>query len=96
MEIPLDGKVAETLLKAFVNTYKFDLSDYEILWPYLLGRLRKEIDSGNHSLIHVDRVGSMRESGRSQAVKRLKLGDATVTTYSVQTWSSREIPHNFV
>ena len=67
METAMDPQLEINLTKRFHTTYKFGLSGYELLWSHLLGRLHREIDRGNHSLIHVKRMGSQRESGRSES-----------------------------
>ena len=68
MEVALDPTPEIHLVKRFSTPYKYSLSEHELLWSHLLGSLRREIDRGNHSLIHVRRVGSQRESGPSDVL----------------------------
>ena len=96
MEVALDPSLEVNLVRRFHTAYKYSLSEHELLWGHLLGRLRREIDRGNHTLIHVKRVGSQRESGRSEAAKKLRLGDAAVVTLAARQSFTREIPHTFV
>ena len=50
IETAMDPQLEINLTKRFHASYKFGLSEYELLWSHLLGRLRREIDRGNHSL----------------------------------------------
>jgi len=96
MELPLDEPIIQGLKEKFLSIYSFEFTEAETLWSHLLGRLKREIDRKSHSLIAVARVGSERESGRSEATKRFKLGDGAVMSLSSNSRADREISTNFI
>lgn len=73
---PLDLALEQNLVQGVAQSYGFGLSEHELIWPHMLGRLRREVDRSSHSLIHMRRVGNQRESGRSEAARKLRLGDS--------------------
>ena len=81
MELPLDDGILDDLHARFAARYKFSLKETEVLWAHLLGRLKREFDRKTHSLIHLTRVGSEREAGRSVAAKSVRLGERVVGSF---------------
>lgn len=96
IEAPLPVEEVDNLLARFEKYYNFSLAEGEILWSHLLNRLRKEIDRNRHQLIHISKVGSEREAGRSQAAKRFKLSDSVTATFNQRAGASRDVPDNYV
>ena len=68
----------------------------EVLWAHFLGRLKREIDRKTHSLIHLTRVGSEREAGRSVAAKSVRLGERVVASFGESHSRRRSVPSSFV
>ncbi len=97
MEKPMDLKVVETYNVKFFQLYGFQLSHYEILWSHLLGRISKELKSKNFEVIHIDRVGTLRESGRSKAIRRLKLAtDVSIPVITTSAAMVRDVSLNYI
>ena len=97
MEKPMDLKVVETYNVKFFQLYGFQLSHFEILWSHLLGRISKELKSKNFEVIHIDRVGTLRESGRSKATRRLKLAtDVSIPVITTSAAMVRDVSLNYI
>ncbi len=97
LERPMDLKVVETYSLTFFKCYNFSLSDFEILWAHLLGRINKEHKNNNYEVIHVDRVGTLRESSRSKATKRIKLAtDLSIPIITTSEALVRDVSLNYI
>ena len=79
LEDPLPDGQVDTFTDRFEGYYHFHLCDNEILCDPLLGRLQREIDRKQQSLMKCENARSMRETARTASGKRLKMGtDITI------------------
>ena len=73
LETPLDTAKVDGLANKFESRYGPPLEEDEILWSHLLNRIPKEVDRKNHQVIHIARIGSEQDAGRSMTAKKFKI-----------------------
>ena len=86
----------DTLSKKHKSSYRCSLSSYGLLWPHLLGRLKKEIDSRAFSTIALTRGGSEIDGGRCPTTKKWTMALGVTATLNGRLGHERMIVNNYM
>ena len=78
----------DALNRKFKRDYGYELDSFEILWPHLLGRLKKEIDQKAFSVIALTRCGSEAEGGRNPTTKQWSTAPGVITVVGGDGWQT--------
>ena len=89
-------KAVDALNTRYKAAYGYKLNPEEIMWPHMLGRIKRERDGDKETMIEIDRVGTEAEGGVSPGTKHLKLGDGSTTTFRSWAGTTRLVPTNFI
>ena len=96
LEVPLEQEVVDKLNRQHRASYGYQLSAFAMMWPHILGRVKKEIDQKAFSTIPLNRCGSQIEGGKSTAVKQWKSAPGVTTTVGGMAGHKRSIENNHV
>ena len=97
IERPLKKEERKSLMDNFEGKWGYVLSQDELMWAHLLGRMKRKRDRSGEALIELDRVGTATEGGTSPGAKTMHHADTGITT-SYKSWAgtTREIPGNYL
>ena len=97
IERPLPKEIHRSLMDNHEEKWGFRLSQDELMWAHLLGRMKRERDKSGETLLEIDRVGTATEGGVSPGAKTMSHADpALKTTYKSWAGTTREVPDNFL
>ena len=94
--LPDHDKAVDALNTRYKALYGYKLTPDEIMWPHMLGRMKRERDGDKETMLEVDRVGTETEGGVSPGAKHMKHGDGLTTTYQSWAGTTRFIQSNFI
>ena len=78
------------------DSYGYQLTGFGLMWPHILGRLEKELDTKSLSTLPLNRCGSATEGGRSQATKKWQTAPGVTTTVGGMAGHKRTVENNHV
>ena len=70
METPMLQEELDALNRSHKRDYGYELDSFEILWPHLMGRTKKEIDQKSFTVIVLTRCGPEAEGGRNPTTRQ--------------------------
>ena len=94
METPMLQEEVDALNRRFKRDYGYELDAFELLWPHLLGRLKKEIEQKSFSVIALTRCGSEAEGGRNPTTKQWSTAPGVTTVVGGMAGKQRAIENN--
>ena len=94
LETPLNQEEVDSLNNRYRRSYGYSLTPFELLWPHLWGRLRREIDQKAWTAIELTRVGSEVEAGRSPATRQWRSGPGMTTVANATAGRVRQVKDN--